>query len=68
MHAGTIQCLRRVRAVEASRSAALRVFDPKHEAARSRNVSTNAVPRCSCVAAEGESVGRAHNDQRGPLH
>jgi hypothetical protein len=65
--ASTGQRLRRDRAFEASGGAALRVFHPKHEAARSRNGSIAVVPRCSRVAAEGESVGRAHNDQRGPL-
>ena len=67
IRAVTIHRIRRVRAVEASGGAALRVFHPKHEAARSRNRGITVVPRCSRVAAEGESVGGAHNDQRGPL-
>lgn len=58
--------LRWIRAIEASRCAALRVFHPKQEAARSRNGSISVVPRRSPVAAEG-SVDGAHNDRRGPL-
>ena len=63
----TIQCLRWVHTVEASRRAALRVFNPKHEAACSCNVSISIVPCCSCVAAEGESIRGPHDDQRRPL-
>ena len=64
----TAQCSRRVRTVEASRRAALRVFNPKQEAACSCNVSTSTiVPCCSCVAAEGESIRGPHDDQRRPL-
>ena len=64
----TPQCLRRVHTVEASRRAALRVFNPKHEAACTCNVTTSTiVPCCSCVAAEGESIRGPHDDQRRPL-
>ena len=64
----TPQCLRRVHTVEASRRAALRVFNPTHEAACTSNVSTSTiVPCCSCVAAEGESIRGPHDDQRRPL-
>ena len=63
----TAQCCLWVNAVDASRRASLGVFDPKQEAALRTNVSISIGPRCSRVAAEGETVGRAHNDQRGPL-
>ena len=64
----TIQCIRRVHTVEASRRAALRVFNPKYEAACSCNVSISTiVPCCSCVAAEGESIRGPHDNQRRPL-
>jgi hypothetical protein len=64
----TTQCRRRVHTVEASRRAALRVFNPKQEAACSCNVTTSTiVPCCSCVAAEGESIRGPHDDQRRPL-
>jgi len=64
----TIQCIRRVHTVEASRRAALRVFNPKHEAACSCNVSTSTiVPCCSCVAAEGESIRGPHDDKHRSL-
>ena len=64
----TKHCLPRVHTVEASRRAALRVFNPKHEAACSWNVTSTIVPCCSCVAAEGESIRGAHDDQRRSLH
>ena len=64
----TTQCHRRFHTVEASRRAALRVFNPKQEAACSCNDSTRTiVPCCSCVAAEGESIRGPHDDQRRPL-
>ena len=63
----TAQCCLWVNAVDASRRASLGVFDPKQEAALRTNVSTNIGPRYSRVAAEGETVGGAHDDQRGPL-
>ena len=64
----TPQCRRRVHTVEASRRAALRVFNPKHEAACSCNATTSTiVPCCSCVAAEGESIRGPHDDQRRSL-
>ncbi len=63
----TTQCRRRVHTVEACRRAALRVFNPKQEAACSCNASISIVPCCSCVAAEGESIRGPHDDQRRPL-
>ncbi len=65
----TAQCMLRFHTVEASRRAALRVFNPKHEAAAcSWNVTTSTIVPCrSCVAAEGECIRGPHDDQRRPL-